>query len=192
MLAVLGLDERDVLGAVGGEREVLPVGEQFALGAQRPDAPHDQPPATEGRLGDLRLARVGVVGDRRPGVLGDLLDECPDARGQAHPDRVGPAGLLEAREHLGVPEPGVRAQQLGAGRAGPRDAGDQLVAEAQDPALRVGRPVAQPQVQHLAGLGPAGEDRVVAALARVAERGALLGVAVDLADEAVDVDDQAL
>jgi hypothetical protein len=46
-------------------------------------------------------------------------------------------------------------------------------------------------VQYLAGFRARGDDRVVAALARVAEPRALLGVAEDLADEAVDVDRQA-
>ncbi len=46
-------------------------------------------------------------------------------------------------------------------------------------------------MQELAGVRARGEDRVVAARARVAERRALLGVAVHLADEGVDVDDQA-
>jgi hypothetical protein len=45
-------------------------------------------------------------------------------------------------------------------------------------------------VQDLAGVGPGGEKRVVAALTGVAERGALLEPAVDLADERVDIDDQ--
>ena len=73
VVAVLGLDERDVLGAVGDEREVPPVGEQLGLRADQPGAAHDQPPLAVDGLGDLRLAAVGV-GDRLPGVLGDRLD----------------------------------------------------------------------------------------------------------------------
>ena len=46
-------------------------------------------------------------------------------------------------------------------------------------------------MQHLTGVRARGEHRVIATLARVAERGALLGIAMDLADEAVDIDDQA-
>jgi hypothetical protein len=46
-------------------------------------------------------------------------------------------------------------------------------------------------VQHLAGVRPSRQQRVVAALAGVAERRPLLGAAVNLADEAVDIDDQA-
>jgi hypothetical protein len=45
-------------------------------------------------------------------------------------------------------------------------------------------------VQHLAGVRARSQQRVIAALTGVAERRALLGAAVDLADERVDVDDQ--
>jgi hypothetical protein len=47
-------------------------------------------------------------------------------------------------------------------------------------------------VQHLPGVGTDGEDRVITADFRVAERRALLGAAERLADERVDVNDQAL
>ena len=73
VVAMLGLDERDVLGAVGDEREVPPVGPQLGLRADQPGAPDDQPPAAVDGLGDLRLALLGVV-DRLPGVLVDRLD----------------------------------------------------------------------------------------------------------------------
>jgi hypothetical protein len=43
-------------------------------------------------------------------------------------------------------------------------------------------------MEHFAGVGPGGQDRVVAELLRVAEPGALLGVAVDLANRRVDID----
>ena len=46
-------------------------------------------------------------------------------------------------------------------------------------------------MQHLARVGARGEQRVVAALLGVAEARALLVVAVHLADEAVDIDDEA-
>ena len=68
VVAVLGLDDRDVVGAVGDEREVPPVGPQLGLGAEQAGAADDQPaPAVDG-LGDLRLAAVGVVdaSARRP------------------------------------------------------------------------------------------------------------------------------
>ena len=72
VVAVLGLDEREILGAVGEEAEVPPVGPQLGLGAEQAGAPDDQPPAAVGGLGDLRLAVLGVVADRLPGVLVDL------------------------------------------------------------------------------------------------------------------------
>ena len=61
VVAVLGLDERDVVGAVGDEREVPPVGPQLGLGAEQAGAADDQPPPAVGGLGDLRLAVLGVV-----------------------------------------------------------------------------------------------------------------------------------
>jgi hypothetical protein len=42
-------------------------------------------------------------------------------------------------------------------------------------------------VQHLAGVGADGEDRVIPELAGVTVGGALLLIAVNLTDEAVDV-----
>ena len=45
-------------------------------------------------------------------------------------------------------------------------------------------------MQHLAGVGAGRQQRVIAAPTGVTEAGALLGIAVDVADEAVDVDDQ--
>jgi hypothetical protein len=86
--------------------------------------------------------------------------------------------------------PRVRPQQLGPGRPGPLDAGDQLVQEAPDPARGVRRALAQADVQDLAGVGAGSQQRVIAAPAGIAERGALLGAPVDLADEAVDIDDK--
>jgi hypothetical protein len=55
------------------------------------------------------------------------------------------------------PESG--AQQLGVSGAGAVDARDQFLAEALDPLLRVGRPLAEPDVQRLARVGARGEDR---------------------------------
>ena len=54
VVAVLGLDERDVLGAVGDQGEVPPVGPQLGLGAQQPRATDDQPAGAVDGLGDLR------------------------------------------------------------------------------------------------------------------------------------------
>ena len=177
------------LGAVGDQAEVPPVGPQLGLGAEQAGAPDDQPAAAVDGLGDLRLAVVGVV-DALPGVLVDRLDGGADGLDHPHADRVLPARLLQALEDLGVPEPRVGPQQLDAGRAGALDARDQLLAEAQDPLLRVRRPLAQADVQRLARVRPGGEDRVVAQQLRVAVGGALLQAAADLADEAVDIDHQ--
>src|SRR5581483_4047152 len=53
------------------KRELVPVGKQLLLSGEGANATDDRPAAVEGRLGDLRLAAVGVVGDRLPGVLRD-------------------------------------------------------------------------------------------------------------------------
>jgi hypothetical protein len=47
VLALLGLDERDRLAAVGREREVLPVRKQLGLDAERANATDDQPAAAQ-------------------------------------------------------------------------------------------------------------------------------------------------
>ena len=45
VVAMLCLDERQLLGAVGEEREVAPVGPQLGLAAEQAGAPDDQSPA---------------------------------------------------------------------------------------------------------------------------------------------------
>ena len=47
VLSMLGFDEQQRLGAVGREREVLPVGEQVGLLADEACAARDQPPTME-------------------------------------------------------------------------------------------------------------------------------------------------
>ena len=88
------------------------------------------------------------------------------------------------------PEPRVGPQAQRGGGAGPADTGDELFDEA------LGAPLAgtfaQPGVEHLAGLRDGGQQRVVAQGAGVAVGGALLVVAVDLADRGVHVDGQRL
>src|SRR5205085_3963191 len=60
VLTVLGLDDGDLLGAVGEKREVAPVGPQLGLRSDKAGAPDDHPLASEPGLGDLRLAVLGV------------------------------------------------------------------------------------------------------------------------------------
>jgi hypothetical protein len=64
------------------------------------------------------------------------------------------------------------------------------LAEAQHPLLRVRRPLAHPDVQHLARVRARREDRVVAQQLGVPVGRAALQAAADLADEAVDIDDE--
>src|SRR4029450_13243397 len=91
-------------------------------------------------------------------------------------------------DDLGGPEPGVGAQGKGPGGAGAADAAGELVDEPLGSAGSVGRTFAHAQVQHLAGVGPAGPPGGVAKGPGVAVGGAALVVAVDLADGGVHVD----
>jgi hypothetical protein len=106
-------------------------------------------------------------------------------------DRVAAALLAQACGDLLVLKPRVGAQQDLPGRAGAPHAREQLVDEAQRAALGVGLALAQADVQDLARAGAGRQQRVIAKPAGVAVAGALLGVTVDLADEAVDVDHEA-
>ena len=63
VVAVLGLDERDFLAAVGDEAEVAPVGPQLGLGAEQAGAPDDQSPAR--RRWSRRSAPRPAWGSRR-------------------------------------------------------------------------------------------------------------------------------
>ena len=179
------------LGAVGEQREVPPVGPQLGLGAEQAGAPDDQPAAAVGGLGDLRLAarRGRRCAARRPrrspatAAWTVLMFRTPIEYCQ--PD------LLAGTQRPSCSRTRESAlQQLLAGRAGTVDARDELLAEAQHPLLRVRRPLAQADVQHLAGVRAGGEDRVIPEQLGVAVGGALLQTAADLADEAVDIDDQ--
>ena len=63
--------------------------------------------------------------------------------------RVGPKARVEAHDEL-------------AGGPGPAHPGDELFDEAHRAALGVGRSLAQAGMEHLAGVGPRGEEGVIA------------------------------
>lgn len=147
------------------------------------DAADDQPVFAEGRLGQLADAAVGVVGHRLPGVVGDLGNPLGGELVFGDADRVATAALAQSGADLVVVEARVGADQDLARGAGPADAREQLVDEPQRAALGVGLALAQPDVQDLVAVGAGGQQRVVAQAAGIAVAGALLGVAVDLADE---------
>ena len=100
--------------------------------------------------------------------------------------------LLQIGADLLVPEPRVAAQQDRPARAGAANAGNEFLDEAQRAALGVGLPLALADVQHLAGVGAAGHQRVIAELAGVAIAGALLVMTMHLAHEGIDIDHQPL
>ena len=111
VIAVLGLDHGELVGAVGDQAEVPPVWEQLGLRANEAGAPDDQPPVAVDGLGDLRLPADGVV-DVLPGALVDRLDCRFDLLDVAYADRVLPADLLQVLKDLGVPKPRVGSEQL--------------------------------------------------------------------------------
>jgi hypothetical protein len=86
--------------------------------------------------------------------------------------------------------PRVHPQGQLAACASPAQPGHQLVNEPGDAAGGVSRASAQPSVQHLAGVGPSGQQGVVAEPVSVAVAGALLVVATDLADGGVHIHGQ--
>ncbi len=190
VVAVIDIGNECRDGAVGRERVVAPVGEQLGLRADEAGAAHDQPEAPELRFGDLRLPGVGIVRHPGPVGLGDLVDQCPDLLALLDADRELDALAVERLHQLVVLKPGVRPQHDQAGMAGAAHAREQLVHESLGAALRVGLALAVADVQHLAGIGAGGDDRVISVDARVPVGGALLLIPVDLADEAVQIDHQ--
>ena len=69
VLAVLGLDERERLGAVGDEREVPPVGQQLGLRLRACGCAGRSAAAAPSVVSAIcGLAVVGVVGERLPGA----------------------------------------------------------------------------------------------------------------------------
>jgi len=192
--AVVGVQLDGAAGAVGDERVVAPVRPQGGLGVDQTGAAHDQPAAclaSKRRLGHLGGPAVGVV-DVGPGVLADGGDRGLDQLGLAHRDRE-PDGVAAARgDDLARPESRVAPQRQRPGCPGPADPTGQLVTEPLSPAAGIGRAGAHPKVEQLPGVGPAGQQRVVAKPVGVAVGGPTLGVAVDLAHRGIEVHRQLL
>ena len=141
---------------------------------------------TLGHLGD---AVAGVV-DGCPGLLVDGRHRCD--HGLHHPDPHGVADVEPPEGGDGGvrPEAGVEAHDQLAGGARPTQPGHQLFDEPLGSPLGVGRALAHPDVEELAGPGPGGEQGVVAELVGVAVAGTVLGLAAHLTDGGVEVDDQ--
>ena len=139
-------------------------------------------------LADAAAGRVrGGSGDRGPPVAGGAA--CARRARWWRAVRAAAssaAGCAPARPARSRPRwRGTARREAAAwGRSRAQHAGDQLLAEALEPLLRVRRPLAQADVQRLARVGPWGQDRVVAQQLRVAVGGALLEPPADLADEA--------
>ena len=92
----------------------------------------------------------------------------------AHGHRVAHVEPVQRGDGVVGPEPRIDPDGERTGGAGAAHPGDELVDEPAGAALGVGLPFAHPGVQHLTGVGPGGEDRVVAEHLGVAEPGAVL------------------
>jgi hypothetical protein len=91
-----------------------------------------------------------------------------------------------------VLKPGVGADQDRAGRAGAANAGEQLIHESRGKANTQRGNLAVTGMEHLAAPATDRHQRVIAELLGVSVGRALLVIAVDLPDEAVDIDHQTL
>jgi hypothetical protein len=138
VLSMLVLDEGELVGAVGEEGVVSPVGPERRLLTDKPRAPHDQAPLAELCFGDLGDARRRVVGERLPRCLVDLGDRGAHVCLQGDADRVGDLVSLECRDRLVRPEARVGAYQDLAENAGAAQARDELIDETLRATLRVG------------------------------------------------------
>jgi hypothetical protein len=92
-------------------------------------------------------------------------------------------------DDLPGPEPGIHPEDQLSGRARPADPTGGLAHEPLRATPGSGRAFAHPGVQDLAGPSPGGQQRMKPQHPGVAVGGALLGVAVDLTDRGVDVDE---
>src|SRR6266545_8061897 len=183
---MVGVQADRVTLTVGDQGVVAPVRPQGGLRAGKAGAAHDQPVLAEGGLGDLGLAAVGVV-DVGPDVLSDGGDGLADGAGLAHRDGEPDAVAAAGSQDLGCPEPRVGPKGELPGRAGPPHAAGELVDEPLSATTRRSSAGALAGVQHLAGVGPGGQQRVVAEQAGVAVGGTALVRAVDLAHGGVHV-----
>ena len=105
-----------------------------------------------------------------------------------HGHRVGHFQTSKDLDGVIVPIPRVKTHDDLAGCPGPAETGHELFDEVLGPALGVGRSLAHPGVEDLAGVGPPGEDRVVARDLGVAIGRATFEPSEHLTDRRVDVD----
>ena len=91
VLTMLCLDELELIGAVGQECVMTPVGPQLGLLTHESGASDDHPCGTERCLRDLRFAALGVLREGLPVFLRDRRDRCLHGRLLGDPDRIRPA-----------------------------------------------------------------------------------------------------
>ena len=129
---------------------------------------------------------TGRVVDRRPRVRGDERNAGFDLRVLVDGDRPVDPEPIQRIDQLVGPEPRIGPQRQRARRAGASHPSDQLFDEPVRAPLT--RSFPQPRVEHLTGVGPSREQRVVAKHPRVTERSAVFLFAVDLAYRRVHID----
>ena len=136
------------------------------------------------RLGDLGHPGVGI-GDGAPCRLVDGVDAGPDLGVDVDRDGVGHAQAHQGVDERVGEEPGIGPQGERTAGPGPAHPGNEFFDESLVAAL--GGSLAQAGVEHLARLGPRGDERVIAEDGGVAIGGALLRLSVDLADRRIEV-----
>ena len=156
----------------------------------------DEPDRDRVRLarkgGVRRLGDVGSTGDpirdRRPGVVGDRLDELPDAAVLADRDAEADLHRPPDRDDGVAIEAAVGPHRELAARAGGADPADRLAQEVAGAAGGVGAALAEPRHEDVAGPGRDRQERLIAADLRIGEPGGpLLLEPVRLADRRVEI-----
>jgi hypothetical protein len=184
---VEGIDVDGVAFEIGHEGEVAPLGPQGGLATDQSGAPHDEAPSlvvhSATSASPSLVYSIGVQADSSMAEMAlttDLIMRTPMVKPTSRRSRVamvvGPKARVKAHDEL-------------AGRPGPAHPGHQLFDEAHRPALGVGAPFAQADVEHLAGAGPRGDEGVIAEHVGVAIARPTLGLAAHLADGRVEIDD---
>ena len=169
------------------------------MGTGRRLHPQDNEPHRRGvRLGlERSVSRLGNIGgtvhpaDRRPGCIGNRLDQAPQAGVLVDGDGEADIHLTTGGDESVDVEAAVgprRELPAGPGMATPAHRFTQEVVGAPS---GVGAALAQPGHQHVAGAGGDGQQRVIAPRTGVAMvAGTLLGQSVGLADGGVQVNGQ--
>ena len=198
--AMISLQFQHLPIPVGDEAVIAVGGEEGELGTGRGLHPPDDEPhrrgvgfTLEGGIGGLGHigGAVHPVGNRRPVLLGDRLDQLPQAFVLADGDGEADTHFAaDGDESVGIEAAVGAHRELAAGPtvAHPPHCFTQEVGSA---ASGVGAALAQPGHQHVAGSGSDGQQWVIAPLAGVAVVSrSFLSQSIGLADGRIQVDGQ--